>query len=74
MAFFTQAGEVDLVQDHRVRGDQLFALQAVDDKDRRLCVIEAGKLLGDGVQPFDRAHCRGPIAPGRAAIARTRGV
>src|SRR5215467_14890294 len=50
-AVAAEALEVELVQDHRVGGDELLALQAVDREDRRLREIELGELCRDGVQP-----------------------
>jgi hypothetical protein len=43
------------VQDHRIHGDELLALQAVDDEIRRLREVELGELRGDGVEPLHRA-------------------
>src|SRR5260370_1161370 len=47
--------EVELVQDHRIGGDQLFALQAVDGEDRGVGPVEAAKLRRDGIQALHRA-------------------
>jgi hypothetical protein len=55
LALAAQRGEKELAQDHRVRRDQLFALQAIDDKDRRGSEVEFCELRRDGVQPPDRA-------------------
>ena len=50
-----EAVEIDLVQDHRIRGDQLLALEAVDDEVRRLGKIEIGELGADRIEPLHRA-------------------
>jgi len=44
------------VQDHRVRGDQFFPFEPVDNKVGRLGEVELGKLGADRGEPFDRAH------------------
>src|SRR3954449_9413426 len=41
-----------LVQDHRVRGDELFPLEAVEDEGRRGGEVEAGEPLLDQGQPL----------------------
>ena len=51
----TQAIEEQLVQDHRIGGDQLLALEAVDEEVGRRIEVEAGELLGDEVQALHRA-------------------
>jgi hypothetical protein len=38
------------MQDHRIRSDQLFALQAVDHEVRRFGEIELGQLRADRVE------------------------
>ena len=43
------------MQDHGVRGNQLFALQAVDDEVRRLGKVQIGELGADHIEPLDRA-------------------
>jgi hypothetical protein len=43
------------VQDHRIVGDQLLALQAIDEETWRGVEIEASELLGDEIEAFDRA-------------------
>jgi hypothetical protein len=40
------------VQDHRIRSDQLFTLQAVDHEVRRFGEIELGELRADRVEAF----------------------
>src|SRR2546427_6457621 len=47
--------EIDLVQDHGARSNQLFALEAVDLEPGRACPVESGKTRSDGVQPPQRA-------------------
>jgi hypothetical protein len=44
------------VQDHRVRSDQLFTLQAVDHEIRRLGEIELGQLRANRVEALYGAH------------------
>jgi hypothetical protein len=44
----------NLVQDHRVRGNQLFTLEAVDHEVRRLGEIEVSELGPDRIEPL---HC-----------------
>jgi hypothetical protein len=43
------------MQDHRIHRDQLLALEPVDQKSRRLRVVELGQLLLDQIEPLDRA-------------------
>ena len=50
-----QAVEVDLVQQHRVGGDQFLALQPVQAKAGQLGRIARGQVGVDGVQPSHRA-------------------
>src|SRR5438046_1655977 len=50
-----QAVEVDLVQQHRVDGDQFLALQPVQAEARQLGRIARGQVGVDGVQPSHRA-------------------
>src|SRR5229473_1003379 len=52
----TQPIEIKLMQDHRVRRDQLFTLQPVDHKYRRLGKIHLGELAGNRVEPPHRAR------------------
>ncbi len=47
--------EIDLVQDHGARGNQLFALQAVDLEDRGARPVKSRKTRPDGVQAPHRA-------------------
>ncbi|OMP13544.1 hypothetical protein COLO4_01454 [Corchorus olitorius] len=46
----TEAVEVHLVQDHRIRGDQFLALQAIEHEHRCGCHIECGQFSRDRVQ------------------------
>ena len=43
------------MQDHRVGGDQLLALEAIDEEVGRGVEVEPGKLLGDEIEPLHRA-------------------
>jgi hypothetical protein len=52
----TEPVEIYFVQDHRIRSDQLLALQAVDHEVRRLGEVELGELCADRVQPFHGTH------------------
>src|SRR6185437_5106010 len=54
-AFLAQRREEQLVQDHRIGGDELLALEAVDGENRCRRKIERGELLRDGVQALHRA-------------------
>ena len=54
-AFLAEPVEEELVQDHRVGGDQLLALEAIDQEARRGREIEPGELLLDEVQALHRA-------------------
>src|SRR5882724_5632447 len=54
LAPVAEAVEVQLVQDHRVHGDQLFPLEPVDHEDGCRGKVQRGELFGDRVQPFDR--------------------
>ena len=56
MAFFTEACKINLVQDHRVGSDQLLALEAIDNEDWGLAIVELRQLFTNCVQPFDRAR------------------
>jgi len=47
--------EVQLVQDHRIRCDQLFALEAVDHEHGRRGKVQRGELRGDRIQAFHGA-------------------
>src|SRR5438093_10030307 len=44
-----------LVQDHRVAGDQLLALETVDHEAGGFCEIQLGELGGDRIEAIDRA-------------------
>src|SRR5262249_47335797 len=55
LTFGAEAVEVQLVQDHRIGGDELFALETVDHKDGRGGEVERGHLRGDRGQAFDGA-------------------
>jgi len=55
IALAAETVEVELVDDHRIRGDQFLALETVQDEDRRRRDVEAGQLGRDGVQPLHRA-------------------
>src|SRR5215510_12218381 len=50
-AVTAEAVEVQLVQDHRIGGDQLLPLQAVDREYGRLDEVELRELCRDSVQP-----------------------
>src|SRR4029453_18248709 len=50
-----EAPAVELVQQRRVERDQLLALETVEDMRRRLGEVERLELLGNGVQPPERA-------------------
>jgi hypothetical protein len=54
-AALAQAVEIDLVQQHRVGGDQLLALQPVEAEARSRRRIEGGEIPADRVQPAHRA-------------------
>src|SRR6516164_1154153 len=47
--------EIDLVQDHRARSNQLFALEAVDLERGCARPVESRKTRSNGVQPSYRA-------------------
>jgi hypothetical protein len=47
--------EINLVQDHRARSNQLFALEAVDLKYGGARPVENGKTRRNAVQPLQRA-------------------
>jgi hypothetical protein len=47
--------EKQLVQDHGVRGDQLLALEAIDEKIRSRVEVETRELLGDEIEPLHSA-------------------
>src|ERR1700730_16275590 len=47
--------EIDLVQDHGARRNQLLALEAVDLEHGRACPVEGRKARANGVQPPQRA-------------------
>src|SRR4051795_668008 len=49
LARFAEVPEEQLVQDHRVRRDELLALEAVEDEGRRGGEVEPGELLLDQV-------------------------
>ena len=56
LAVTAQAGEVQLVQQHRVGGDQLFALQAVELEARHASANGVGgELRANGVEPLHGA-------------------
>jgi hypothetical protein len=42
------------VQDHRIHGDELLALEAIDEEAGGVGVIELGELLVDEVEAFHR--------------------
>jgi hypothetical protein len=52
----TEPVEIYLMQDHRVRSDQLFTLQAVDHEVRRFGEIELGQLRADRVEALHGAN------------------
>src|SRR6266436_1238241 len=52
----TEPVEIYFVQDHRVRSDQLFTLQAVDHEIRRFGEIELGQLRADRVEALYGAN------------------
>jgi hypothetical protein len=51
----TESIEEQFVQDHRVRGDELLALEPVHHEHRCLGEIEVRQLLGDCIQPLHGA-------------------
>src|SRR5258706_7625660 len=53
LAPFSQAFEVYLVEDHRIGGDELLALESVDDEHGRASEIELRKLRADDIEPLD---------------------
>ena len=55
LALLAKAIEEQLVQDHRVHGDKLLALEAVDQKTGGLGVVELGELLIDEIEALHRA-------------------
>src|SRR3954447_19527496 len=55
LARFAEVPEEQLVQDHRVRGDELLALEAVEDEGRRGGEVEPGEPLLEQVQPLHGA-------------------
>src|SRR5262245_16240064 len=55
LAALAEAVEVQLVQNHRVHGDQLLALEPVDDEHGRRGHVERAELSGDGVEAPDRS-------------------
>src|SRR4029077_15237513 len=54
-AIAAQTGEIEFVQQGRVEGDELIALQAVDHVGRRRRRVERLELLRDGVEAIERA-------------------
>jgi hypothetical protein len=55
LAFLAKAVEEQLVQDHRVHRDELFALEPVDEEVGCLVVVEPGQLLLDEVEALHGA-------------------
>jgi len=51
-ALISEPIEEQFVQDHGVAGNQLLALQSVDDEARCGVEVEAGELLGDEIEPL----------------------
>src|SRR5262245_15192738 len=54
LALVPEPVEEQLMQDHRIHGDELLALEAVDEKAGGGRVIEPGELLVNQVKAFDR--------------------
>src|SRR2546428_2465564 len=55
LALGAEAVEVQLVEDHRIHRDELFALEPVDHEHWRLREVEFGELRRDGVEAPDGA-------------------
>ena len=55
LAVAAERREVQLVEQHRVRRDQLLALQPVDREARNGSPVQGVELLADPVQPLDRS-------------------
>ena len=53
-ALIAEPIEEQLVQDHRIGGDQLLALQSIDEEARRAVEVEVCELLGDEVEALHR--------------------
>src|SRR5947209_18998518 len=55
VAVSAERNEIDLVQDHRARSNQLFALEAIGLERGRARPVECRKTRSNGVQPSQRA-------------------
>src|SRR5439155_25057356 len=55
LALITEAIEEMLMEDHRVHGDEFFALEAVDQEAWRVCIIKFSELFSNEIQPLHRA-------------------
>src|SRR5262245_49468098 len=54
LSTLTEAIEIELVQDHGVRRDQLFALESIDDEHWRRGDVESRELSNDRVETLHR--------------------
>src|SRR5205823_7640894 len=55
LALISKPVKEQLMQNHGIHGDELLALEAVDEEAGGIGVIELGELLIDEVEPFHRS-------------------